>query len=89
MNDDYQLNLRNLYERGCRIQPNTEIVTKTDYGTHRMTYKQCQLRATRIASSLNKHGIKPGDRVGSFMWNNGRHLLLYYAVPSMGAVLHT
>ena len=34
-------------------------------------------------------GVKPGDRVASFMWNNYRHLELYQAVPSMGAVLHT
>ena len=34
-------------------------------------------------------GISVGDRVGTFMWNNGRHMTLYYAVPSMGAVLHT
>jgi len=27
--------------------------------------------------------------VASFQWNNHRHLELYYAVPSMGAVLHT
>ena len=47
-----------------------------------------QQRATRIASSLARHGIKPGDRVASFCWNNGRHLILYYAVPAMGAVLH-
>ena len=31
----------------------------------------------------------PGDRVASFAWNSLRHLELYLAVPSMGAVLHT
>ncbi|MDH5738470.1 MAG: long-chain fatty acid--CoA ligase, partial [Gammaproteobacteria bacterium] len=39
--------------------------------------------------ALAAHGIKVGDRVASFMWNNYRHLELYQAVPSMGAVLHT
>lgn len=89
MNDDYQLNMRKLYERGCRVQPHSEIVTKIDGGTHRMTYARLQQRATRIASSLSRHGIKPGDRVASFCWNNARHLILYYGVPAMGAVLHT
>ena len=34
-------------------------------------------------------GIKPGDRVGTFAWNHYRHLELYFAVPMIGAVLHT
>ena len=91
MNDNYPLNLRQLYERGCRVQPNNEIVTLINDGqsTHRMTYQQCQTRATRMASALQKFGLKVGDRVGSFMWNNGRHFVLYYAIPCMGAVLHT
>ena len=34
-------------------------------------------------------GIEPGDRVGTFMWNSQEHLEAYFAIPSMGAVLHT
>ena len=34
-------------------------------------------------------GSGADDRVGTFMWNNQRHLEAYLAVPSMGAVLHT
>eukprot|EP01084_Bolivina_argentea_P313339 542617_1 len=89
MNDSYQLNLRKLFERGCRIQPTNEIVTKVKGGYHRITHKQLQHRATKLASSLQRMGIKIGDTVGSFMWNTARHLMLYYAIPSMGAVLHT
>lgn len=90
MNDDFQLNLRILLERGCRIQPDTEVVTLIENGnaTHRMTYKQVQERATRLASSLDKFGVKPGDRIGTFMFNNARHLLIAYSVPCMGAVFH-
>ena len=90
MNDDFQLNLRVLMERGCRVQPNTEIVTLIEDGknTCRMTYKEAQFRATRIASSLSKHGIKPGDRIGTFMFSNNRQFILVYAVPCMGAVFH-
>ena len=89
MNDSYQLNLRKLYERGCRVQPNNEIVTKINSGYHRTTYKQLQLDATKLASCLHSLGIQIGDRIGSFMWNNTRHLMLYYTVPAMGCVLHT
>ena len=34
-------------------------------------------------------GIEQGDRVGTFAWNNQRHFELYFAVPCIGAVLHT
>eukprot|EP00485_Elphidium_margaritaceum_P007939 CAMPEP_0202709576 /NCGR_PEP_ID=MMETSP1385-20130828/21673_1 /ASSEMBLY_ACC=CAM_ASM_000861 /TAXON_ID=933848 /ORGANISM="Elphidium margaritaceum" /LENGTH=563 /DNA_ID=CAMNT_0049368871 /DNA_START=25 /DNA_END=1716 /DNA_ORIENTATION=+ len=88
MNDAYQLNLRKLVERGARIQPNNEIVTKIDGGYHRTTHKQLQARATKMASALHKLGVQVGDRVATLMWNNVRHLMLYYAVPSMGCVLH-
>ena len=87
MNDNYQLNLRKLFERGCRIQPDNEIVTRTDIGYHRITYRQLQARSTRLASALSKVGISPGDTVTSFMWNNARHFMLFYALPAMGAVL--
>ena len=33
--------------------------------------------------------MQVGDRVGTFMWNTGRHLQCYHALPSMGAVMHT
>ena len=34
-------------------------------------------------------GVRPGDRVATFLWNSQEHLEAYLAVPSMGAVLHT
>ena len=38
---------------------------------------------------LGKLGVEPGDRVGTFAWNNQRHFELYMAIPCIGAVLHT
>ena len=75
--------------RGAILDPEVEIVTQQANSTHRQTIKQTWDRANQVAHALNKHGIKVGDRVGSFMWNNYRHLELYQGVPSMGAVLHT
>jgi len=75
--------------RGAILDPEVEIVTKTADGSHRQTLKQTWDRANQLAYGLQAHGIKVGDRVASFMWNNYRHLELYQAVPSMGAVLHT
>src|SRR5271156_595062 len=38
---------------------------------------------------LPRLGVERGDRVGTFAWNNRRHFELYFAVPCVGAVLHT
>ena len=75
--------------RGAKLDPNEEIVTLLEGGTHRQTLKTTWDRANQLAGALKSHGIEVGDRVASFMWNNYRHLELYQAVPSMGAVLHT
>ena len=75
--------------RGAVLDPHEEIVTLQAEGTHRQTLETTWQRSAQLAGALAKHGIKVGDRVGSFLWNNYRHLELYQAVPSMGAVLHT
>jgi len=46
-------------------------------------------RTERLANALGRLGIRDSDRVGTFLWNNQAHLEAYFAVPSMGAVLHT
>ncbi len=81
--------LSRLLGRGAKLDPDEEIVTLTQSSTHRQSLKTTWERAGQLATALAKHGIKEGDRVASFMWNNYRHLELYQAVPSMGGVLHT
>src|SRR6185437_16763154 len=46
-------------------------------------------RVHQLAHALEELGVRPGDRVATLAWNNYRHLELYYAIPCMGAVLHT
>ena len=78
-----------LLDRGAWIDPDVEVVTLTSKGTHRQTNADTRRRAGQLANGLRDLGIAFGDRVGSFMWNGWRHLELYHAVPSIGAVLHT
>ena len=52
-------------------------------------YAHLSLRAQKLARALGALGVGPGDRVTSLAWNTHRHLELFYAVPGMGAVLHT
>ena len=81
--------LSRILGRGAALDPNEEVVTLLADSTHRQTLKATWDRANQLAHALAGVGVKPGDRVASFMWNNYRHLELYQAVPSMGAVLHT
>ncbi|MCA1831875.1 MAG: long-chain fatty acid--CoA ligase [Actinomycetota bacterium] len=83
------LTLRLAFDRARTLFGNKEIVTKTPDGTARTNYEALCARVERLASALHDMGVRPGDRVGTFGWNSARHLELYLAVPSMGAVLHT
>jgi fatty-acyl-CoA synthase len=86
---DRPLLIRDIAERVERIFPDREVVSRTHDGIERSTYGEVVSRARRLASSLRELGVGPGDRVATFGWNSHRHLELYLAVPSMGAVLHT
>jgi len=86
---DRPLLVKQLAERAEAIFGGREVVARTQKGIERSTYAQVVERARRLASALTQLGVEPGDRVASFAWNSLRHLELYLAVPSMGAVLHT
>jgi fatty-acyl-CoA synthase len=86
---NYQLTLTHAFRRAERYFPRKEIVTQTDGGLHRYTYGEWSKRAQQLAHALKRAGVTDGERVATFGWNTYRHLELYYAVPCMGAMLHT
>ena len=86
---DRPLLVKQIAERAATVFGKRELVARTQTGVERTTYAQVVERARRLASALTELGVQPGDRVASFAWNSIRHLELYLAVPSMGAVLHT
>ena len=81
--------MSNILDRGAKVAPNEEIVTATEDGVRRQTYRETRNRAHQLAHALRQAGIGVGDRVGTFMWNGSRHLEAYHACAGMGAVLHT
>jgi fatty-acyl-CoA synthase len=89
MQDDFPLTLHHPLHRMRSVHPGAEVVTLTDRGTVRASYGQVSERVDRLARVLERLGVSQGDRVGTFAWNNQRHLELYMAVPCIGAVLHT
>jgi fatty-acyl-CoA synthase len=89
MQDDFQLTLDHVLRRMRTCHPHGQVVTLTDKGTTRASYGEIAARVDRLAAALQELGVKDGDRVGTFAWNNQRHFELYMAVPCIGAVLHT
>ena len=83
------LRMHRILDRGAKVAQNEEIVTATEQGVRRQTYKETRDRAHQLAHALTAAGIEVGDRVATFMWNGSRHLEAYHACAGMGAVLHT
>jgi fatty-acyl-CoA synthase len=86
---DFPLTIRGIFEHSERIHAESEITTFMGDRVRRATYAQVAERARRLAGVLRSVDIGPGDRVGTFAWNNQEHLEAYFAIPAMGAVLHS
>jgi fatty-acyl-CoA synthase len=81
--------LRPFLSRAARLYPDRELVARTATGTVRYTYAEYADRVGRLASALRDAGIGRGDHVATMCWNHDRHAEAYYAVPNLGAALHT
>jgi fatty-acyl-CoA synthase len=86
---DYPLTLHHVLWRVEKLFREKQIVTKREDQIHRYTYGDMAPRVHKLANALKRLGVKPGQPVATLAWNNYRHLELYYAIPCMGAVLHT
>jgi len=81
----YQLNINSILSRTLHRKAKTEIV----YREKRYTWMQFYERVKRLSSGLQQLGVKKGTKVGVLDFDTNRYLEAYYAVPMMGAVLHT
>jgi fatty-acyl-CoA synthase len=87
---DFPLTVGMLLRHGRTVHgDDSEVITFEGDGCRRATFVQVADRVDRLAAALHDLGIVEGDRVGTFMWNTQEHLEAYFAVPGIGAVLHT
>jgi fatty-acyl-CoA synthase len=86
---DYPLTIGMLFRHGAAVHGDSEVVTFEGDSSRRASFREVAARTEQLAAALQRLGIEPGDRVGTFAWNIQEHLEAYFAVPGIGAVLHT
>ncbi|WP_040577223.1 fatty acid--CoA ligase [Methylopila sp. M107] len=82
----YPMLIKRILETGTRRAPDQSIVYADK---KRQTYVELEQRVARLASGLGAAGVKLGDTVAVMDWDSNRYLECFFAVPMMGAVLHT
>ena len=82
----YQLLIKHILTTPLIYTPKQEIVYRDRL---RYDYETFFNRVTRLAGMLQKQGVQPGDTVAMMDWDSHRYLECFFAVPMMGAVLHT
>jgi len=85
-----KLLLSSIIQYAARWHPNGEVVSRvSETMVHRTNYAAIEERSRRLATVLERLGVKAGTRVATMAWNGFRHLELYWAISGAGAVCHT
>ncbi|MGP4043486.1 long-chain fatty acid--CoA ligase [Streptomyces sp. 2A115] len=88
---DVPLLISRILTHGSTIHGASQVITWTGQGEpQRRSFAEIGVRAARLAHALRDDlGVRDDDRVATLMWNNAEHVEAYYAIPAMGAILHT
>ena len=82
----YPLLIKRLLLSGARYEKTREIVYRDQL---RYSYATFNERVARLANVLSAAGVKAGDTVAVMDWDSHRYLECMFAIPMIGAVLHT
>ena len=82
----YPLLIKRILEDSLKYTPENEIVYRDLF---RYNYIELNKRVKKLANLLGSLGIKAGDTVAVLEYDSHRYLELFFAVPIIGAVLHT
>ena len=82
----YPLLIKRLLMSGSRYEKTREIIYRDII---RYTYPQLIERVSRLANVLSAAGVKAGDTVAVMDWDSHRYLECMFAIPMIGAVVHT
>ncbi|SIQ15591.1 fatty acid--CoA ligase [Aquipseudomonas alcaligenes] len=78
--------IKRLLLSGSRYEKTREIVYRDQM---RYSYATFNERVARLANVLSEAGVKAGDTVAVMDWDSHRYLECMFAIPMIGAVLHT
>src|SRR5262249_45267786 len=56
-------------------------------GDTRFAWRDVDRRVRRLSHGLRQLGVQPGERIALLLVNGYRYLELYYAIPSVGALV--
>ncbi|MBI4800574.1 MAG: fatty acid--CoA ligase [Desulfarculus sp.] len=82
----YPLLIKQLLHTPLLYSPDQEIVYRDQV---RLTYRDLYKRINKLANTLTALGVGPGDTVAVLDWDSHRYLECFFAIPMMGAILHT
>ena len=82
----YPLLIKNILRMPLVYAPTQEIVYRDKM---RYNYLTLNHRISQLANMLEKLGVEQGNTVAVMDWDSHRYLECFFAVPMMGAVLHT
>jgi 3-(methylthio)propionyl---CoA ligase len=87
---DWPLLVPTILEHACTYHGDREIISRTIEGPiHRHSYRDLARRARKLASALEKFGVKQGDILGTMAWNGYRHMEIWYGLMGNGGIVHT
>ncbi len=86
---DFPLTIGSILEYGIKVHSGSQVQTWTSEGPRTVSFSEVGARAKKLARALERLEIQSGDRVGTLCWNTQEHLEAYFAISSMGAVVHT
>jgi fatty-acyl-CoA synthase len=78
--------IKDILAKPLLVAPHAEIVSA---GHGRFSYREFATRISRLAHALTSIGIGHGDTVAVLDWDTHRYLECFFAVPMLGAILHT
>lgn len=82
----FPLLIKHLLTPALTYEPEKEIFYRD---ISHYNYRTLSERIQRLASALNRLGVQPGDTVAVLDYDSHRYLEAYFAIPMMGAILHT
>jgi fatty-acyl-CoA synthase len=86
MEPQFSLNIRQILQAPAGRNPDQVILDGTGQAR---SYRQLQARISHLGGVLTSLGLRAGSTVAVMDWDTPRYLECFFAIPMVGATLHT